>query len=551
MSDRIAVQKLMNTQLTRRLFLGAAGAGLTSGFAEPAKRPNIVLIMADDMGFSDLGCYGSEIRTPNLDRLAAEGIRFSQFHNTSRCCPTRAALMTGLYSHQVGMGHMINDTGLPGYRGQINHSCVTIAEALKPAGYHTLMTGKWHLTFPGKGHEDNWPMQRGFEHYYGTIAGSGSYFDPVTLQRDNQPAPAKPGFYYTDAIGDQASQYIGDYAGKENPFFLYVAFTSPHWPLHALAEDIDRYKDRYASGWDKLRDERYARMVEQGVIDPKWKLTPRDESVPAWDQAPNKEWEARRMAVYAAQVDRMDQNVGKILSKLKEKGAEDNTLVLFLSDNGGCAEILGPKAGPLDSPVTLDGKTVRKGNDPSVMPGGDDTYESYATPWANASNTPFRLYKHWVHEGGTSTPLIARWPSAMKGKSSWNRQPGHLIDIMATCLDVSGATYPKSVKGQAVPPFEGISLAPTFYGRKRPELKAIYWEHEGNRAILQGKWKLVSRYSEDWELYDLEADRTEVHNLISHQPGRAKNMEIMWNSWAKRCNVAPWAQVQARIKGQA
>lgn len=533
----------------RRRFLGTLAGGLACA-AEgraAARRPNIILMMADDMGYSDISCFGSEIRTPNLNAMAAGGVRFTHFHNTARCCPTRSSLMTGLYPHQTGMGHMTDDTGYPGYRGEISRNCVTIGEVMQTAGYHTLMAGKWHLTFMTPGHEYNWPLQRGFERFFGTIAGAGSFFDPVTLQRDNKPVQPGKDFYYTDAIGDNAAAYISEYARKPEPFFLYVAFTAPHWPLQALREDIERYKDRYRVGWDALREERYARMVKMGIIDPRWRLTPRDASVPAWKDAPNQEWEARRMAVYAAQIDRMDQNIGKILGRLRETGAEKETLVLFLSDNGGCAENLGSRPMPFAPEKTLDGRPVRLGNDPKVMPGDADTYLSYATPWANASNTPFRLYKHWTHEGGTSTPLIAYWPSGIKEQNRWNRQAGHLIDIMATCTDMGGATYPKTYRGNTITPAVGVSLRPTLEGRRRPDHDAIYWEHEGNRAILEGKWKLVSRYPRAWELYDLEADRTEMNNLAGQQPDMVKKLSAKYENWASRSNVLPWKQVQAKL----
>jgi arylsulfatase A-like enzyme len=535
-------------QPNRRNFLGAMAAGLAVPAAARARRPNIILMMADDMGYSDLGCYGSEIRTPNLDRMASGGIRFTHFHNTARCCPTRASLMTGLYPHQAGMGHMTDDTGLAAYRGEINRKCVTIAEVMRAARYRTLMCGKWHLTFPTPGHEANWPLQRGFDHFFGTIAGAGSYYDPVTLQRDNQPVTPRENFYYTDAIGDQAAAFVSDYAGKPDPFFMYVAFTSPHWPLHALAEDIERYADRYKTGWDELRNERYRRMVDLGIIDRRWKLTPRDPSVPAWADAPNKEWEARRMAVYAAQVDRMDQNVGKIFARLKAAGIERDTLVLFLADNGGCAEVLGTRPSLFTPARTLDGRPLRLGNNPQIMPGGDDTYESYATPWANASNTPFRLYKHWVHEGGTSTPLIASWPGAIR-PGGWNREPGHLVDIMATCADVGGASYPKTFAGQAITPREGLSLRPAFEGKRRKLHDAIFWEHEGNRAVLAGNWKLVSRFPGKWELYDLDADRTEMNNLIDGHPEIASRMSAQYDEWARKCGVMPWNEVRAKLPG--
>lgn len=530
------------SSLTRRQFTASLGGAL----AAPARRrPNIVLMMADDMGYSDIGCYGGEIATPSLDGLARRGIRFKQFYNTARCCPTRASLLTGLYPHQAGIGHMV-DTGrqLPGYRGDLNRQCVTIAEALRPAGYRTAMCGKWHVT-PVTESRHNWPLQRGFEKYYGIIHGAASYYEPVTLVRDNEYSPPREkGYYLTDAIGDNAVRYIDEYSKGQDPFFLYVAFTSPHWPLHALESDIAKYKGRYKGGWDALREERHARMKKMGLVDSRWPLTARDEKVPAWNDAGNKEWFERRMEVYAAQVDRMDQNIGRILGKLKETGAEEDTLVLFLSDNGGCAEELGPKAAARHIPkLTPDGRPVLQGNRPEVMPGGPDTYQSYGLPWANASNTPFRRYKHWVHEGGISAPLIARWPAQIRKAGGFTQQAGHLVDIMATCVDAGGAQYPSQRQGETVKPLEGKSLLAAARGGK-PAARELYWEHEGNRAIRSGDWKLVSRYPGDWELYDLKADRTEMNNLAAARPARVAELKAKWEAWAKRADVEPWDVVQ-------
>ena len=527
----------------RRNFLASLGGALAAPSLRAAGRPNIVIMMADDMGFSDLGCYGSEISTPNLDGLARGGLRFTQFYNTARCCPTRASLLTGLYPHQAGVGHMMGNYGVPGYRGDLNKECVTIAQVLRPAGYHTLMSGKWHVTPAQPQSKHNWPLQRGFEKYFGIIHGAASYYDPVTLTRDNEPIRAgRGGFYLTDAIASNAADYIREYAAKPDPFFLYVAFTSPHWPLHALPTDIEKYKDRYRGGWDRLRAERHRRMIDMGLVSRNWPLTPRDPSVPAWEDAPEKEWMARRMAVYAAQVDRMDQNVGKILRALRAAGAEQNTLILFLADNGGCAEELAPnpRAWPIHIPhQTRDGRPVRPGNVPSIMPGPEDTYQSYGVGWANASNTPFRLYKHWVHEGGISSPLIAHWPAVIRKGGGLTSQPGHLVDLMATCVDVAGAKYP----GAPVKPMEGATLRPIFEGSERAG-HDIYWEHEGNRAVRHGNWKLVSRYPDRWELYNLEADRTEMRNLAEQEPARLKQMIAMYEAWAARCGVVPWGELK-------
>ena len=408
------------------------------------------------------------------------------------------------------------------------------------------MTGKWHVSPFTEAHRYDWPLQRGFEHHFGTIAGAGSYFDPFSLQRDNEPVKPGKGFYYTDAIGDQAASFITEYASKSDPFFLYAAFTAPHWPLQAPAEEIAKYKDRYRGGWDQLRTERHRRQIQSGLVKERWPLTPRDERVPAWEDAPDKEWQTRRMAVYAAQVDRLDQNIGKLTGALEKSGAAENTLVLFLSDNGACAEILPKGMKSVIVPREAgDGKPMRAGNDPAILPGEADTYASYGIGWANASNTPFRLYKHWVHEGGIATPLLARWPGGAGKPNSATDQPGHITDLMATCLDVAQAEYPRERNSEAITPTEGHSLLPLIRGKKSGGREEICWEHEGNRAIRRGKWKLVSRYPDRWELYDVEADRTEMRNLISSEPARAKDMERRWSSWADRVGVVPWKQLDA------
>jgi arylsulfatase A-like enzyme len=510
--------------------------------------PNIVLILADDMGFSDLGCYGSEILTPNLDALAKGGLRFTQFYNTARCCPTRAALLTGLYPHQVGMGHMTEDRQLPGYRGNLVRQCATIADLLGAAGYQTMMAGKWHVTrhVAPEGPKHTWPLQRGFEKFFGTIHGGGSYFDPVTLCRDNLFVRATGDFYYTEAISEHAARFIEEAARRDRPFFLYVAYTAPHWPLHAREELVARYRGKYAAGWDALREQRQKDLVRLGIVRPEWPLTPRDPQVPPWTGVPNRRWNERRMEVYAAQIDAMDQGIGRILEKLKQVGAEQNTLVMFLSDNGGCAEEIGANWQGLHIPTkTRDGGAVQVGNNPSTMPGPADTFQSYGLGWANASNTPFRLYKHWVHEGGIAAPLIAHWPAGIKQGGRLSHQPGHVVDILATCLDLARTTYPESFGGLKIAPTEGMSLGPIFRGEQR-ERAPIFWEHEGNRAVRDGKWKLVAKYRGAWELYDMEADRTETNDLAEKYSAVAKYMNRLWEQWADRTQVEPWPMVTAK-----
>ncbi|HWQ54480.1 MAG TPA: arylsulfatase [Bryobacteraceae bacterium] len=538
--------------MNRRRFLGTFAAAGTQAQAAPLarKRPNIILIMADDMGFSDIGCYGGEIATPNLDRLARRGVRFTQFYNTARCCPTRASLLTGLYPHQAGIGHMVDRVdGLPGYRGDLNRRCVTVAQVLRPAGYHTLMCGKWHVT-PVTDSKHNWPLQRGFERYYGIIHGGGSYYDPVTLTRDNESVrPEGKDYYLTDALSNEAANFVREYARKPEPFFMYVAYTAPHWPLHALEADIAKYRGRYAKGWDALRAGRNRRMIEIGIVEKRWPLTPRDSRVPPWADAPEKEWQQRRMEVYAAQIDRMDQGIGRILQSLEQTGAAEDTLVMFLADNGGCAEEIRGWGPARHIPTaTRDGRPVRVGNNPEIMPGPEDTYQSYGIPWANASNTPFRLYKHWVHEGGIATPFIASWPRAVQRQGTLTGQVGHIIDVMATCVDAAGARYPEISQGERIHALEGRSLLPVFEGRRRQGHPELYWEHEGNRAVRQGNWKLVSRHPDEWELYDLEADRAEMRNLAAAQPQKAAELAEKYGTWAQRVGVAPWQDILRRRK---
>ena len=537
--------------------------------AEPdvgSGRPNVIVILADDMGYSDIGCYGSEIDTPVLDSLAQGGLRYTQFYNTARCCPTRASLLSGLYPHQAGIGHMMGDSGFDGYRGELNRRCVTIAEALKPAGYGTYMSGKWHVTQQVKfdGDKSNWPRQRGFDRFYGTIHGAGSFFDPNSLTRDNtQITPTSDSeyqpetYYYTDAISDHAVRFVNEHstATPEKPFFMYVAYTAAHWPMHALPKDIEKYSGVYDKGYAAFRKSRLKKMKHLGVVSQDIKLSTQAKD---WDEVTNKEWEARCMEVYAAMVDRMDQGIGKIVNSLKANQQFDNTLILFMQDNGGCAETMGrkSKAGNDERPSmpeaamgidelqvdmipkkTRDGWPVIQGT--KVMPGPADTYIAYGKGWANVSNTPFREYKHWVHEGGISTPLIAHWPKGIARRGQLDHNAGHLIDVMATCMDLAKANYPKQKDGQSIKPMEGKSLVPTFAGAAI-DREALYFEHEGNRAIRAGDWKLVAKSaSGPWELYDLSEDRGEENNLATDEPNRVRTLAAMWQAYAERADVLP------------
>lgn len=539
--------------------------------AEPAapgpkaagKRPNIIVILSDDMGYSDLGCMGGEISTPNLDRLAAGGLRFTQFYNTGRCCPTRASLLTGLYPHQAGVGHMMEDRGHDGYRGDLNQQCATFGEVLRPAGYGTYAVGKWHVTRHAgpQGPKHNWPLARGFDRFYGTITGAGSFFDPCTLTRDNEqispladPAYQPETYYYTHAITHHARSFIAEHVKEtpERPFFLYVAYTAAHWPMHALESDIAKVKGQYDEGYKPIREARYNRLQELGLVDPSWALSPQFGN---WKAMPHKAWEARCMEVYAAMITSMDEGIGQIRDTLEQTGQLDNTLILFMQDNGGCQEGNGrtgqatrsaePTLPTIPQDALLTGIVPKQTRDgfptltgPQNMPGPRDTYIAYGEAWANVSNTPFRMYKHFVHEGGIATPLIAHWPAAIKTGGGLRRQPGHLIDIMATCVDVSQAKYPPPRDGESIHPLEGVSLRPAFDDQPLTRA-AIYWEHEGNRAIRSGDWKLVAKENKPWELYNLAADRTELSDQSAADPARVAALAKQWETWAARANVLP------------
>lgn len=522
--DRRAFLRLVAASAMSAAMPGILRAGETN-----AKRPNILIILADDMGFSDIGCYGGEIATPNLDWLAGNGLRFRQFYNSARCCPTRACLLTGLYPQQAGVGHMVEDKGKPGYRGFLNDSCVTIAEALKPAGYHPLMVGKWHVGSD----RPHWPTDRGFERHWGLVSGASNYYKldkgRVFADDDKSIDPTtEPGFYMTEAFSTRAMKWVDEYAGKADPFLMYLAYTSPHWPLHALPEDIEKYRGKYMMGWDVLREQRRRRMIELGIIDESTKLTPRDERAPEWTSLPQKRKEemALRMSVYAAQIDRMDQGIGRIIGKLREKDALKDTLILFMADNGGCAE------------------AVNRGEAGAEL-GTKESFMSYGLPWANASNTPFRLYKHWVHEGGISSPLVAYWEGHTKANTQ-TAEVSHLIDLMPTCMEAAGAEYPREYKGKAITPMEGKSLVPVLNGQERKGHDHICWEHEGNRAIRQGKWKMVAVNGKKWELYDMSLDRAEMNNVAGGNAGKVEELAGLYEKWATRCGVLPWADVNKK-----
>lgn len=502
-----------------------------------SEKPNVIVILADDMGYSDIGSYGSEIHTPHIDRLASEGIRFTQFYNAARCCPTRAALLTGMYHHRAGMGGMTG-TGieLPAYQGYINDESMTMGEVFQSGGYKTYLSGKWHVGDA----EASWPANRGFDESFCVIGGAADYFDPYKgdykkikmVRNREQYIPPDSGFYMTDVISEQAVDFIGDHVASdpETPFLLYLAYTAPHWPLQAPAEDIERYSATYRVGWDSIRLNRYKRMQQLGIIDKGTRLTDRDETVPAWDSLTGEEqsaW-ARKMAVYAAMVDRMDQGIGSVLDVLDKKGISENTIVIFLSDNGGCMEL-----------AEQFGK-----NQPGSDPGGPGSFISYEANWANASNTPFRYFKHWMHEGGIATPFIIRYPEAVTA-NSWRHAPAHIIDVVPTLMAYTGVNRPETYRGKALKPMDGKSLVPVLEGDDRTVHEALYWEHLGFRAVRKGDWKLVSTFpDEKWALYNLQEDRSETTDLSAAFPDKVTELDKLYVQWAERSEVMPWKEAR-------
>ncbi len=521
---------------------------------QPVTRPDIVLILADDMGFSDIGCFGGEIETPHIDRLAREGVRLTRFYNTARCSPSRASLMTGLHPHQVGVGILNFDDAPDGYPGDLADASVTVPEALHDAGYATYMSGKWHLSSDMDHPSPSWPTRRGFDRFFGTLEGAGSFYRPRTLSRDEtniEHEAEEPGWFYTDAISAHAVDFVEQHHAEraEDPFFLYLAYTAPHWPLHAHEDDIARYAGRFDAGWDTLRSERLDRLVKEGILTDEaggTELAERDPRVPAWADVDDPAWEARRMEVYAAQVDRMDQGVGQVLDALERLGRLYDTIVVFLSDNGGCAEEMPPDSVkefvtafvPMKE-TTREREPVVPGNVPGLMPGAEATYQSYGRAWAHLSNTPFREYKHWVHEGGIATPLLVRWPRGLAGsEGALVREPYQLVDALPTLLDAAGASYPQTRGGTAVPPTEGRSMLPGLTGRP-VDTRDLFWEHEGNSAVRSGPWKLVRKHGQPWELYAIESDRAEAHDVSGEHPDLVGELGARYEAWAQRCGVIP------------
>ena len=501
--------------------------GLPPAPAAEPDRPNVVVILLDDMGFSDLGCYGSEIETPHIDALAANGLRFTQFYNSGRCCPTRASLLTGLQPHQAGIGHMTAPPGQPlgidgPYQGFINDRCVTIPEVLRPAGYRTLMTGKWHL---GVNRRECWPLQRGFDRYYGGLSGAFNYFEPGGdrgITDGNEQVDTPPGWYATDAFTDRAIDYLEEDVNADRPFFLYLAYNAPHWPLNAKVEDFERYRGKYRDGWAALRAVRLAKQRELGLFETDFDPAPL--VGPDWEGLTDKQRDDLDaiMAAYAGCLAAVDENVGKLVAHLEATGELENTLILLLSDNGACQE----------------GGTLGKGSEQMVRNPPLKTVGGVrlGLAWANACNTPFRLYKHYVHEGGACTPMIAHWPAAIGAdrRGGYVRELAYLPDVMATTLDLAGADYPADA-----PPHAGASLLPLLTGEGGPIHDGpLFWEHEGNAAMRDGDWKLVREYDRPWELYDLSADRTEMHDLAAADPSRVADMTAAWEAWATAAGVA-------------
>jgi arylsulfatase A-like enzyme len=531
---------------------------------EDDSRPNIILIMADDMGFSDAGCYGGEIQTPNLDYLANNGLRFTQFYNTSRCCPTRASLLTGLYNHQAGIGGMTTDAGQEGYRGHLVENTVTLAEVLKKAGYRTGMVGKWHVSntivqedpeeqlkwlnhqafHPEFSPLEQYPVNRGFEKYYGNIWGVVDFFDPFSLVNGTEPVRTVPDdYYHTDAINDSTSAYIRDFSKDETPFFIYVAHTAPHWPLHALPEDIEKYEDAYTGGWEDIREARYQRMIELGLIDStQYPLTARWEDDLAWEDNPHQEWDAHAMAVHAAMIDRMDQGIGRIIETLRETRELENTLILFLSDNGASPEDCMRYGPGFDRPSeTREGEKIAYPVNKEVMPGPQTTFTSIGQRWSNVSNTPFRYWKMESFEGGVHTPLIAYWPQGITSeKGSVTDQVGHVMDFMATFVEIAKAEYPTQYHNQPITPLQGVSLAPIFKGERRMGHFILFNEHMGGRYVRTNDWKQVALDAErPWELYRINDDRTETTNVAEQHPGVVQELDSLWQNWARANRVLP------------
>ncbi|SHF28596.1 arylsulfatase [Pedobacter caeni] len=499
-------------------------------------RPNVLIILADDLGFSDIGAFGSEIHTPSLNKLAKEGVIFNQFYNAGRCCPSRASLLTGLYPHQAGIGDMVQDKGTEAYQGYLSKHSATIAELLKPQGYQTIVSGKWHVGLVPSA----FALNRGFDKSFTLQNNGSSYFNSQPLYNDGRTVTFQlngkelkrqdTSLYLTQAITNFALKSLDEIKDQPNPFFLYVAYNAPHWPIQALPEDIAKYKGRYLSGWDELRQERYKKLRASGILKKEWALSPRFGNVKEWKRlsAEEKEMWDTRMAIYAAMIDRMDAGIGQILAKIKEIKRDKNTLILFLSDNGGSA----------DEVKNWNYVTQKNGT-----PGSVNSIDSYEAPWGNASNTPFRLFKKNTHEGGISSPFIAWYPGLIPS-GSLNEEPAHLIDILPGILELTGTRYPLLFKGDSLTALPGRSLLTALKGEKGNKGRALFWEHEGSRAVREQDWKLVAELNAPWELYNLKTDRTETQDLAGKYPEKVKQLEKKYLEWARSVGVQDWNRIK-------
>lgn len=498
------------------------------GAEKPKKRPNIILIVADDLGYSDLGAYGSEIHTPNLDRLAKQGLRLQEFYNNSICAPTRASLLTGQYQHKAGVGYFSNNLGLPAYQGYINQESLTLAEVLKASGYSTITSGKWHVS----GKNVSLPWQRGFDHVYprDEIAAASGAPQERTTVTDNE-GYILSDFFQTNLITKNAVKFIDEEGNKENPFFLYLAYTAPHWPLVALPEDIEKYKGKYDQGWDLLRKERFERQKQLGIVAPDTKISKKDEDIYDWGRLSfdqRRQW-AKKMEVFAAMVDRMDQGVGQVLEKLEQIGEADNTIIVFISDNGAPAEDL----------VKWHSGAVKN----SGPVGTAGSYESQSKNWSYLSNTPFLAFKDYLYEGGINSPFIAWYPAKIPA-GAIAKGSGHIIDLAPTFYELAGARYPSKYKNITPNALPGKSLVPVLYGQQKDvgRNQPLFWERAGNRAVREGRWKLVSHWpSYNWELYDLEADRGETNNLARDNHELVSQLSVKYFEWAKNNGVVDFA----------
>lgn len=503
---------------------------------KPGQKPNIIIILADDMGFADLGCFGSEIETPNLDKLAKGGLRLSQFYNSGRCCPSRASLLTGLYPHQAGVGDMVQDKGSPAYQGFLSENSATIAQLLKLAGYNTIVSGKWHVGLvpsalaANKGFDKSFTMQNNGSSYFNSepLYNDGRKVTFLLNNQEMKRQDTSP--YLTQAITDFAIKSLDEIRNDKNPFFLYLTYNAPHWPIQALPEDIAKYKGKYLGGWDSLRIRRYRKLIRLGLIKKEWQLSEKFEKVPDWNRLSDAEkdkWDTR-MAIYAAMIDRMDYSIGQILHKLRELKKDENTIILFLSDNGGSAD---------------DVKNWNYVTQKSGEPGSVNSIDSYESPWGNVSNTPFKLFKKNTHEGGIASPFIAYYPRLIKA-GTINTQVTHLIDILPTCLELADVPYPKELNGKQLKPLEGFSLLNLFRNQPGKKHGSLYWEHEGSRAIRKGDWKLVAEINSPWELYNLKTDRSETRNLAEKFPEKVKELAREHEAWSAKVGVVDWNKIK-------